>query len=280
MRVEVIRPHGFCAGVTSAVQKALSMESAFCLHEPVHNELVVGELKARGFRFVEAIEEVPDGATVLFSAHGVSPAVRRRAVAKGLKVVDATCPFVARVHAQARDLAARGLPVVIIGRRDHAEVKGIRGEIAEAWIYPDLPSARRLGVVSQTTMDADEVAAIIAQLRERYEVETSAAVCGATRERQEAVRAFCARHGHDAARVAVLVLGSVNSSNTRRLAEIAESCGLRAARAGTADDVAALDFAGVDLVGLTSGASTPESFFNETVAALNGRASIQEREQP
>ena len=271
MKVEVIEPHGFCAGVTSAVQKALSMESAFCLHEPVHNELVVGELRSRGFRFVEDIEDVPDGETVLFSAHGVSPVVRRRATEKGLVVVDATCPFVARVHAQARELATRGLPVVIIGNRDHAEVKGLRGEVETAWVYPDLPSARRIGVVSQTTMNADDVAAIVAELRRTYDVETCAAVCNATRERQAAVRAFCDRAKAADGTCAVLVLGSANSSNTRRLAEIAESCGVRAWRAGTRAEVAAADFTGVDLLGVTSGASTPETFLIETVAELARR---------
>lgn len=260
MTIEILEPHGFCAGVTAALRKALSLKEVYCLHELVHNELVVADLKARGFTFVESIEDVPEGATVLFSAHGVSPAVRERAVARHIRIVDATCPFVERVHRAARALAAKGLPVVIIGNPRHAEVVGIRGEVEGAYVYPDVPtSARRIGVVSQTTMNADEVARIVANLRTQFdEVETMAEVCNATKVRQDAVKNF---HGD-----ALLVLGSVNSSNTRRLCEIA-SC--RTFRAGTLEEVERLDLTGVRVLGITSGASTPESFFSSVVAHLS-----------
>ena len=262
MTIETIEPHGFCAGVTGALRKALALPGgAYCLHELVHNELVVDELRRRGTKFVESLEEVPRGATVLFSAHGVSPAVRAEAVERGLKVVDATCPFVSRVHAAARSFAAAGLPVVVIGKANHAEVKGIVGEVEDAggraYVYPDLPDAERIGVVSQTTMNADDVEAIVAELRGRYAVETLAEVCGATRERQRAVKAF---RGD-----ALLVLGSASSSNTRRLCEVAPC---RALRAATMDDVRALDLSGVERLGVTSGASTPEDFFAEAVRHL------------
>ena len=133
MQVEVLEPHGFCAGVTAALRKALALvrdgaaDTVYCLHELVHNEIVVGDLTRRGFKFVESVADIPEGTTVLFSAHGVSPAVRRAAAARRLKVVDATCPFVTRVHTAAREFAARGLPVVVIGHENHAEVKGIVG---------------------------------------------------------------------------------------------------------------------------------------------------------
>ena len=133
MQVEVLEPHGFCAGVTAALRKALALvrdgaaDTVYCLHELVHNEIVVGDLTRRGFKFVESVVDIPEGATALFSAHGVSPAVRRAAAARRLKVVDATCPFVTRVHTAAREFAARGLPVVVIGHENHAEVKGIVG---------------------------------------------------------------------------------------------------------------------------------------------------------
>lgn len=260
MKVEAIAPHGFCAGVTGAVRKALSLKSgAYCLHELVHNELVVAGLRERGIVFVESLDDVPSGATVLFSAHGVAPSVRRAADARGLVVVDATCPFVTRVHKAAREFAERGLPVVVIGHPAHAEVKGIVGEIGDgmAFVYPDLPDARRIGVVSQTTMNADEVSAIVSRLRERFEVETTAEVCHATKERQDAVRAF---RGD-----AILVLGSAQSSNTRRLCEVAPC---KTFRAGTMDDVRALDFSGIDTLGVTSGASTPEDFFESAVEYL------------
>ncbi|MBR1921398.1 MAG: 4-hydroxy-3-methylbut-2-enyl diphosphate reductase, partial [Kiritimatiellae bacterium] len=159
MEIVVIEPHGFCAGVTAALRKALALPAGggavYCLHELVHNEVVVDELKARGFAFVESIDEVPAGATVLFSAHGVSPAVRERARRRALNVVDATCPFVERVHKAARSFAERGLSVVVIGHPSHAEVRGIVGEAPGARVIAGrdaalaLPSAagERIGVV-------------------------------------------------------------------------------------------------------------------------------------
>jgi len=275
VQVEVLEPHGFCAGVTAALRKALALvrdgaaDTVYCLHELVHNEIVVGDLTRRGFKFVESVADIPEGATVLFSAHGVSPAVRRAAAARRLKVVDATCPFVTRVHTAAREFAARGLPVVVIGHENHAEVKGIVGEVSDVAGHspaitassPILPTAlggaQTIGVVSQTTMNADEVAALVAQLKERFTVETMAEVCNATKERQDAVKAFDGD--------ALLVLGSANSSNTRRLMEVARC---RAFRAGTLEEVRALDLRGVRRLGVTSGASTPESFLAEAVAYL------------
>ena len=137
MTISVIEPHGFCAGVTAALKKALSLAatrrgdtdiSLYCLHELVHHEIVVGELRKRGFTFVESLDEVPDGAMVLFSAHGVAPQVREMANARGIRVVDATCPFVERVHKAAREFAAKGHRIVVIGHPGHIEVKGIVGE--------------------------------------------------------------------------------------------------------------------------------------------------------
>jgi len=266
MRISVIEPHGFCAGVTGALKKALAMPGgAYCLHGLVHNELVVAALGRRGMKFVESLGEVPRGATVLFSAHGVAPSVRAAAAARGLSVVDATCPFVARVHAAARAFAERGLPVVVVGKADHAEVKGIVGEVEDAggraYVHPDLPDAGKVGVVSQTTMNADEVEATVAELRRRFEVEALAEVCGATRDRQRAVKAF----GGDA----LLVLGSASSSNTRRLCEVAPC---RALMAATMEEVRALDLSGIEVLGVTSGASTPEDFFAEAVRHLKGKA--------
>lgn len=261
MKIEIIEPHGFCAGVTAALKKALALDGpVYCLHELVHNEIVVADLKARGFVFVEKASEVPPGATLLFSAHGVAPSVRTEAEMRDLKIVDATCPFVARVHHAARAFAEQGLPVVVIGNPAHAEVRGIVGEVPHAYVYPELPAADRIGVVSQTTMNADEVGKIVESLRSRYSVTTMAEVCNATKERQEAVRNFAGD--------ALLVLGSANSSNTRRLCEVA-SC--RTMRAGTLDEVKGLDFSGVDTLGVTSGASTPETFFNAAIAFLRNR---------
>lgn len=282
MKVEVIEPHGFCMGVRAAVEKAsrtLSLSSGkvvYCLHELVHNEQVVADLKARGMRFVESLDDVPDGATVLFSAHGVAPAVRAEARRRGLAVVDATCPFVARAHRAVRNFAARGMPVVVVGRAEHAEVRGVMGECADARVvstpeevpalsFPDGP----VGVVCQTTLSHDTVCAVLDALRARYpRLETPAAadVCTATRDRQRAVAEFV-RSGGDG----VLVLGSAGSSNTNRLVEVARAAGaLFAARAGTLEEVRALDFGGVRRLGVTAGASTPEDVLQGVVTWCRG----------
>ena len=297
MTVEIIEPHGLCAGVNAAIAKALTLKDVWCLHELVHNEIVLEDLKALGYRFVDRIEDVPEGETVVFSAHGVSPAVRAAAKARRLKVVDTTCPFVAKVHKAARAFADRGLPVVIIGDPSHVETKGVAGEVPNPIFYsPNRPISQSLirafehsnirtiehsplGVVSQTTMNADEVAAAVAELRRTHDVETMAEVCRATKERQDAVRAFCRRQSKASrpassvsrpASAAVLVLGSRLSSNSRRLVEVAAAEGVTAYLAGTMDEVRALkdELDGYATVGLTSGASTPERFFDEALKFL------------
>ena len=270
-------------GVRAAVEKAsrtLSLSSGkavYCLHELVHNEQVVADLKARGLRFVESLDEVPDGATVLFSAHGVALAVRAEAQRRELAVVDATCPFVARAHRAVRDFAARGVPVVVVGRPEHAEVRGVMGacdgarvvstpEEVAALPFPDGP----VGVVCQTTLSSGTVRTVLDALRARYprlETPPAADVCTATRDRQRAVADFV-RGGGDG----VLVLGSIGSSNTNRLVEVARASGAAfAARAGTLEEIRTLDFAGVRRLGVTAGASTPEDFFRCAVAALDGQ---------
>ena len=263
MKIEVLHPHGFCAGVKGALERASLHTTAYCLHDIVHNDMVIAELRSAGMKFVDSLDDVPEGGTVVFSAHGVAPAVRAKAKSRGLHVVDATCPFVAKVHRAARAYALDGLPVVVIGHRGHAEVDGIVGEImsvpdAQVYIYPELPPPHsHIGVVSQTTMNADEVGEIVERLRVDYQVEAAAQVCNATKERQDAVKAF---RGD-----ALLVLGSANSSNTKRLCEI---FGAKTFRAADMDEVRSLDFSGVEHLGVTSGASTPEEFLSAAVAYL------------
>ena len=302
MKVEVLEPHGMCAGVNAAIAKALKLRNVYCLHELVHNEIVIGELRDLGFRFVERIEDVPEGETVVFSAHGVSPAVREIAKKRKLNVVDTTCPFVAKVHRAAREFAERGLPVVIVGDPKHVEAQGIAGECENMriWKYGNggigelgnggmgrLREGEKIGVVSQTTMNADEVARQVAELRKRYDVETMAEVCHATKERQDAVKEFCRGEaqslplrdkdgrsitsGQETASPlckAVLVLGSRTSSNSKRLKEVAEQNGAKAFMAGTMDELKHIDFSGVERLGVTSGASTPERFLMEAVKFL------------
>lgn len=270
MKIEVLTPHGFCAGVKGALDKALRLADegalVYCLHEIVHNEIVVESLRRKGFRFVEDIGEIPNGSTVLFSAHGVSPNVRKEAKARDLKVVDATCPFVMRVHKAAKAFSDAGLQVIVIGKKSHAEVRGILGEAPGAIVVASVDEARsleagsfvRAGVVSQTTMNAEDVAEIVSVLAGKFEIESTAEVCNATKERQDAVKAFDGD--------ALLVLGSANSSNTRRLSEVARC---KAFRAGTLDEVRQLDLSGVRHLGVTSGASTPESFFEEALRVLS-----------
>ena len=255
-----------CAGVNAAIAKALKLKDVYCLHELVHNEIVIGELKDLGFKFVERIEDVPEGETVVFSAHGVSPAVRLAAKERKLKIVDTTCPFVAKVHKAAREFAEKGLPVVILGDPKHVEVKGIAGECENVRVW-DCGNEKmgkwgdgKIGVVSQTTMNADEVERQVAELKKKYDVETMAEVCHATKERQDAVKRFAGD--------AVLVLGSESSSNSKRLAEVAEQSGAKAFMAGSMDELKKIDFSGVERLGVTSGASTPERFLMEAVKYL------------
>ena len=264
-----------CAGVNAAIAKALKLRDVYCLHELVHNEIIISELKDLGFRFVDRIEDVPEGETVVFSAHGVSPAVREIAKTRKLRIVDTTCPFVAKVHRAAKAFSDRGLPVVILGDPKHIEVKGVAGEAKSAFFSNQtIPNQTikqsRIGVVSQTTMNADEVERQVAELRKRYDVETMAEVCNATKERQDAVKEFCSScHSSSVSRpFAVLVLGSRTSSNSKRLKEVAEQNGAKAFIAGTMDELKAIDFSGVERLGVTSGASTPERFFMEAVRRL------------
>lgn len=274
MQIEILSPHGFCAGVRGALAKASALASkgvrpAYCLHEIVHNSLVVRSLREKGFVFVESIDEIPAGSTVLFSAHGVSPAVRAAAIAKRLEITDATCPFVSRVHRDAAAFAARGMGVIVIGHADHTEVAGIKGEAggasfsvaspSEARSFVPPPGApSRFGIVSQTTMNADEVREISAILAGRFDVEISAGVCNATKERQDAARAFDGD--------ALLVLGSATSSNTRRLCEVSRAA--RVFRAGDMEELSKIDFTGVSRLGVTGGASTPEAFLEDAVGSI------------
>lgn len=305
MRVEVIEPHGFCSGVRAAVEMArhaLSVHGeVWCLHELVHNGAVVDELRKNGMRFVECLEEVPEGGVVLFSAHGVPPSVRAQAAVRRLKVIDATCPFVARAHRQVREFAERGVPVVVVGNAEHVEVIGLVGEYKEFKVFKefkdskefkvsndlndfkdlkvvnaagavaDLPFAEDgpVGVVCQTTLSSGTVQDVLSALRARYPnlLESPASdTCTATRDRQRAVGDFV-RSG-DPSTTGVLVIGSANSSNTARLVEIAREAGAAAWRVDGPDELSSCDFAGIGRLGLTAGASTPEAIVANIAARL------------
>ena len=258
MKVVEIVPHGYCNGVGTAIAKALELRNAYFLHELVHNEIVLDELRALGHRFVASLDEVPGGATVVFPAHGVSPQMRSLAAERGLKAVDLTCPYVARAHEFARMAAGRGDEVVVLGDRDHAEVKGLLGELEG---HSPAGGGSQTSVVCQTTLDGRTVEAEVAKLREAgRRVREVCGPCGATAARQQAVRDFCVGNPN----CAVLVLGSSTSANAKRLCEMAEHAGAHAFLAGTLEDVRALKktLEAFDVVGLTSGASTPERLYH------------------
>lgn len=255
MNVEVIEPHGFCGGVERAVTMARTalVENPlpiYCLHDIVHNESVVQGLARSGMRFVEDIGDVPEGAMMLVSAHGTSPVIREEAETRHLRLLDATCPFVAAAHNRIRKNHARGMRTAIVGDPSHAEVRGYLGEPG-ACLPEDVEPGEVTGLVVQTTIDAG----------------AHEGVCTATRDRQNAVKSFVMAH-RDEANVGVVVVGSPKSANTGRLAEIAERAGARVWRIGAAEDVKAFDFSGIDVMGVTSGASTPEEQFRSALAEL------------
>ncbi len=282
-RLVVVEPHGFCSGVARAVQTAEALlarfpgETVYGLNEIVHNQQVVARLTGLGMRFVKSVDEVPEGARLLFSAHGVAPAVVVCASARRLRAIDATCPFVSKVHAEVRRFAAQDACVVCIGHRRHEEVIGVAGEApgqvrivesaAEAETLAVAPG-RSVAVVTQTTLGGEQVEAVMAVLRRRFpslRLPAATDVCYATRNRQQAVKALAGRCKR------VLVLGSVNSSNSQRLVETARAAGAAAELVSSLEQLDRLGLEAACEVGLTSGASTPESFLDSAVDRLRAR---------
>ena len=278
-------PRGFCAGVERAIRTvdiALDARApggdrpVYVRHEIVHNRAVVDDLRARGAVFVEDTAEIPTGATAVFSAHGVSPAVRAEAAERGLSMLDATCPLVSRVHAAVLRQAARGYTVLFVGHAGHPEVEGVMGEAPDrVKLIQTVDDAERVEVpdpehvcyATQTTLSLDDVASIVAALRRRFpaiEGPGAGDVCYATQNRQEAVRALVERHGADV----VLVLGSPNSSNSNRLREVAEQAGARAYLLGSAADLDPRWLDDAARVGISAGASTPERLVEGLVKRL------------
>ena len=273
-RLLLASPRGYCAGVERAVEtveRALALYGSpvYVRKQIVHNSHVVEDLRSRGAIFVDALDQVPEGATVVFSAHGIAPAVRREAEELRLTTIDATCPLVTKVHAQARRYAEAGYAVVLIGHVGHEEVEGTLGEAPEAIVLVQstdeaesvlLPDDRPLAYVTQTTLSVDETGAIVAVLRRRFpRIEGPARedICYATSNRQWAVKELVREVD------LLLVVGSPNSSNSQRLVEVARAEGTPA---HLVDDVRGIDdswLAGCETVGLTSGASAPEWLVTE-----------------
>jgi 4-hydroxy-3-methylbut-2-enyl diphosphate reductase len=289
--VEVLlaNPRGFCAGVERAiavVERALALCGApvYVRHEIVHNTYVVDDLRRKGAVFVEELAEIPPGSTVIFSAHGVSKAVQRAAEARGLKVFDATCPLVTKVHVEVAKMLRAGREVVMIGHRGHPEAEGTVGQ-ADAGIHLvetrdevarlEVKEPSRLAYVTQTTLSVDDAAAIVAALKRRFPGIVGPKkddICYATQNRQDAVKFMAPRCD------VVIVVGSPNSSNSNRLREVAEKMGVPAYMI---DDAAQLDPAwigGRPRVGVTAGASAPEMLVQEVIARLKafGAKSVRE----
>jgi len=281
-KIILLRPRGFCAGVVRAidvVKIALDLYGApiYVRKEIVHNKHVVDELREAGAIFVEELEEVPTGARLIFSAHGVSPAVWAQARERNLKVIDATCPLVTKVHLEAKKFAKRGYSIVLIGHKDHDEVIGTLGEAPEATILVStVEDVNRLNIsdpdhvsfITQTTLSLDETQDIVARLKERFpKIQGPAAqdICYATENRQLAVKAvvpLCEL---------LLVVGSQNSSNSRRLVEVCEKMGVPAYLIDDLKEVKPEWLAGIQTVAVTAGASAPENLVEELIGSLQGR---------
>jgi 4-hydroxy-3-methylbut-2-enyl diphosphate reductase len=285
----VANPRGFCAGVSYAVEIVdLVLERygppVYVRHEIVHNRHVVEQLRAQGARFVEDLADVPPGSRLIFSAHGVSPAVREQARTRALRVVDATCPLVTKVHLQALRYARAGYEILLVGHRGHVEVEGTLGHapdrmhLVETVADVDRVHVRdpeRVAVVTQTTLSVDDTRAIIGAIRRRFpSVRTPPKddICYATQNRQMAVKELARQSD------VVLVIGSPRSSNANRLVEVADHEGTRARLIEGAGDIDATWVRDVNTVGLTAGASTPESLVQATIAQLQtlGFAAVRE----
>jgi 4-hydroxy-3-methylbut-2-enyl diphosphate reductase len=280
LRLLIAAPRGFCAGVDRAieiVERAIRQYGApvFVRHEIVHNRFVVDGLKAKGAVFVEELDEVPDGAPVIFSAHGVPKAVPAAADARGLEWLDATCPLVSKVHRQAERHAEAGRHIIFIGHAGHPEVIGTFGQVPEGSMtlvetvddVAALPFTddRQLGFLTQTTLSVDDTAAIVAALRARYpQINGPRAedICYATSNRQTAVKAIAPDCD------LLFVMGAPNSSNSQRLVEVAERCGARAILVQRANEIDPAWLDGVSTLGLTAGASAPETLVREVIDFL------------
>lgn len=279
MEILLANPRGFCAGVERAieiVERALKRYGApiYVRHEVVHNRYVVEDLRAKGAVFVDELDQVPAGGTVIFSAHGVAKAVREEAERRGLKVFDATCPLVTKVHVEVAKMRDAGREIVMIGHRGHPEVEGTTGQVKDGMhVVENLADVARLVVadpgrlayVTQTTLSVDDAAAIVAALRVRFPAITGPKkndICYATQNRQDAVKLLAPQCD------VVIVVGSINSSNSNRLREVAQHLGVPAHLVDGAEQIDPGWIAGCNKVGVSAGASAPEVLVEQVIDRL------------
>lgn len=289
MRVILVRPRGFCAGVNMAIEtldRAIERFGTpiYVYHEIVHNKWVVERFRAQGVVFVESLEDVPFGARLVFSAHGVSPMVRRLAAERGLRTIDATCPLVTKVHREALRFAAEGYTIILIGHTGHDEVVGTLGEAPEAIRLVgsveeadavEVADPNRVAYLTQTTLSVTDANVIVERLQRRFPKlvgPPQADICYATQNRQDAVRQASAEAD------VVLVVGSQNSSNSQRLAELARACGRPAHLIDGPEDIDPSWFRGHETLLITAGASAPESLVQQCVKLLQDRYRAQVEE--
>lgn len=290
MRIILAEPRGFCAGVNMAIEALASALAAhgaplYVYHEIVHNKWVVDSFRRKGVVFVDDLSEAPEGAYLLYSAHGVPPNIRQQAQRRGLKTIDATCPLVTKVHREALRFAQEGYTILLIGHAGHDEVVGTMGEASDSIRLieqvadidrVDVPDPSKVAYLTQTTLSVDDASRIIEHLRRRFPAAVGPPrddICYATQNRQEAVRLLAAESD------VVLVVGSRNSSNSRRLAELARSCGVPSHLIDGPADIDLGWFSGHQTVLVTAGASAPESIVEECVRMIRKRfgASVETR---
>jgi 4-hydroxy-3-methylbut-2-enyl diphosphate reductase len=281
MKIILANPRGFCAGVERAitiVERAIEKFGApiYVRHEVVHNKFVCDDLRAKGAIFIEELAEVPPGNTVIFSAHGVAKAVRDEAEERGLKVFDATCPLVTKVHLEVGRMRREEREIIMIGHRGHPEVEGTMGQSEEGMYLVEtaadvatlaVKDPERLAYVTQTTLSVDDAEKVVTALKQRFPAIIGPKrddICYATQNRQDAVKELAA------GRKAVIVVGSQSSSNSNRLREVAELLGAKAYLIDQAEQIDPAWLVGVDRVGVTAGASAPEVLVQDVVRRLTG----------
>jgi 4-hydroxy-3-methylbut-2-enyl diphosphate reductase len=288
-RVVLAKPRGFCAGVVRAidiVERALDLYIGpiYVFHEIVHNQYVVDSLSGRGVVFVDSIEAIPDGSVCVFSAHGVSPEIHALARRKGLRVIDATCPLVTKVHIEAMRFAREGRPIILIGHPGHEEVEGTMGEAPMHLVSDvedvrelDLPSANGVAFLTQTTLSMDDVSQVVDALKDRYpnlQAPAKDDICYATQNRQNAVK--------EIARLVdvVLVVGSRNSSNSQRLCEVSKAADVPAYLVNDEREIDPAWLDGRETVGVTAGASAPEELVVRVLNHLRSMGATEIEELP